>query len=73
MPLALSDNELQIIMAMGSPLDPSARSAYLEDVAKELDGLADIGDGIVARIARECQRRYWTPPDLSASARGRWV
>jgi hypothetical protein len=31
----------------------------------------EIGDGAVARIAREVQKRYWRPPDLSASARGR--
>jgi hypothetical protein len=70
MPLALTDSEMQIVLSIGSPIDPSARSAYLEDVAKELNGLVEIGDGAIARIAREVQRRYWTPPDLSAS---RWV
>jgi hypothetical protein len=73
MPLSLSDSEMEIVMSLGAPIDPSARSAYLADVAAAIDGLAEVGDGAIARIAREVQRRYWTPPDLSAVARGRWV
>jgi hypothetical protein len=58
MPISFTDSELDIVMSLGAPLDPSARAAYLADVAKELDGLAEVGDGIIARIAREVQGRF---------------
>ena len=50
-----------------APLLPRDRSLFLEDVAAALRGFDEIGDGVVARVAREVQRKYLRPPDLSRS------
>jgi hypothetical protein len=63
-PIALSDEQLDIIRRAAEPLNPHDRGAYLQTVAKLLNG-HDIGDGIVARCAREAQQRYLRTPDLS--------
>jgi hypothetical protein len=31
-------------------------------------GAGEIGDGTVARVCAEVQRRFWVPPDLSRAA-----
>ena len=63
-PLALTDHQLAIIGAAASPLHPRDRRAFLELVASMLDG-REISDGMVARAAKEAQRRFWRAPDLS--------
>jgi hypothetical protein len=35
---------------------------YLREVAAALDGREEIGDGFVARVCTEVQRRLWHPP-----------
>jgi hypothetical protein len=40
----------------------------MEDVARALGGLPEVGDGIVARTCVQIQRKYWSPPDLSRAA-----
>jgi hypothetical protein len=57
-PLALSDTQLDIVFRMAAPLLDVDRSAFLEDVARELGGLSEVGDGIVARTCAEVQGRY---------------
>jgi hypothetical protein len=63
MPLALSDEQIDTLTRIASPLSPGDRQAFLEDVAEQLKG-REIGSGILHRIAVECQRRYWTPPAI---------
>ena len=60
--LSLSDAELEAVMAHAAPLAPSARAAFLIDVASELKRHAETGPGIVSRICRDVQRRHFSPP-----------
>ena len=53
-PIALSDEQLDIIRRAAEPLHPHDRGAYLEAVAELLNG-HELGDGVVARAAREAQ------------------
>jgi hypothetical protein len=62
MPLALTDSELDILIRLAAPLCAGGRPAFLEDVARQLVGLPELGDGAVAWICTQCQRRYWQPP-----------
>jgi hypothetical protein len=48
------------------PLHPAQLSAFLQRVAELLNG-QEIGEGTVARAAREAQRRYWEVPETSAT------
>jgi hypothetical protein len=69
-PLALSDAQLDIVFRLAAPLLDVDRSAFLEDVARALGGLPEVGDGIVARICAEVQRRYWRAPEFGRGAGG---
>jgi hypothetical protein len=69
--LALSDAQLDAIHRLAWPLSPTDRSAYLAAVMEALQAQPALGDGVIYRVAIECQRRFWTPPDLSAGAAGR--
>jgi len=61
-PLALSDSEITSIMAAARPLQPRDRDAFVREVAAVLAVQPQLGDGIVGRICREIQRRYFDPP-----------
>jgi hypothetical protein len=50
------------------PLAPAVRPAFLELVAQGLAAASEIGDGTVARVCAEAQRRFWVRPDLSRAA-----
>jgi hypothetical protein len=65
-PLALSDDQMDILRRAAEPLHPRDRGAYLETVADLLNG-HEVGDGSVARAAAEAQRRHRNAPDLSRS------
>jgi hypothetical protein len=60
--IALSDAQLDTIFHLAGPLPPQDRDAYLREVAAALDGREEIGDGFVARVCAEVQRRFWHPP-----------
>jgi hypothetical protein len=69
-PLRLSDAQLDTLVRLSRPLPPVDRSAFLEAVAAKLAENPELlGDGHVARVAVEIQRRFWTPPP-DASGRG---
>jgi hypothetical protein len=70
-PLALSDSQLHAVYRAAAPLAGADRGAFLEDVARALVVLPEVGDGTVARACAEAQRRYWQPPNLSVGAAGR--
>ena len=65
-PLSLPDQQIEIIRRAAEPLPPRDRSAFLETVAELLIG-QELGDGVVARAAREAQRRYRDPPNLDGA------
>jgi hypothetical protein len=69
-PLALSDTQLDIIFRLAAPLLDVDRSAFLEDVARALGGLPEVGDGIVARVCAQVQRKYWRPPEIGHGCAG---
>jgi hypothetical protein len=58
MPLSLSDDEFAAVQAVAAPIHPLQRGAFLEALAKALEGHAIIGPGLVHRLAAELQRRY---------------
>jgi hypothetical protein len=63
-PLALTDSQLDIVFRLAAPLLDVDRSAFLEDVARVLGELPEIGDGVVARVCAQVQRKYWRPPEI---------
>jgi hypothetical protein len=69
-PLALSDAQLDIVFRLAAPLLDVDRSAFLEDVARALGELPEIGDGIVARTCAQVQRKYWRPPEIGYGGAG---
>jgi hypothetical protein len=63
--ISLSDDELKIIMDCARPLaSPQDRSQFLTDVARALERYEIVGVGIVARVAREAQRKYFAAPTM---------
>jgi hypothetical protein len=63
-PLALTDEQLNIIVRASEPLHYPDRGPYLERVAELLRGCEVIGDGLVSRIARQAQAEFWRAPEL---------
>jgi hypothetical protein len=62
-PLALTDQQIDIIRRASEPLPLRDRGPFLETVATLLDGVK-LSDGMVARAAREAQRLYRDLPNL---------
>jgi hypothetical protein len=63
-PLALSDSEIAHVMSAARVLPIGDRDEFLRSVAATLQSQPVLGDGIVARVCRELQQRYWRPPEL---------
>jgi hypothetical protein len=61
-PIKLSDAAMDAIMSAAQPIDHGRRSAFLEAVAHELARHDIIGDGLIFRVVREQQRRFFRPP-----------
>jgi hypothetical protein len=61
-PLALTDPQLEIVLAMARPLAPADRSRFLEAVAQALADVPELGDGAIARACCMAQRKYWRAP-----------
>jgi hypothetical protein len=68
--LALTDDQMDMLLHFAAPLHPDVRPAFLESVAQALAG-QQLGDGLISRVCAEQQRRFWRPPDLSVGAAGR--
>lgn len=63
-PIALSDTQLDIIMAAAKPLSPSDRDVFLRRVAAALASEPLLGDGLVARTCRQVFSEHWVAPEL---------
>ena len=65
--VALTDEQLAIIMEAARPLEPERRSAFLEAVAAELAAIPreQRGVGTVARVVRAVQRDHYDALDPS--------
>lgn len=61
-PIALTDDELDVVMRAATPIDHDRRGAFLEAVAAELAGQRELGEGVVFRICREQQRKFYDAP-----------
>jgi hypothetical protein len=70
--LALTDSQLDVIHRLAWPLAPHDRSAFLEAVAQVLMNQPHLGDGVIHRVAVECQRRFWTPPISEENHSGKY-
>lgn len=70
MPLALSDAELDSIMAAARPIAVDRRDAFLQRVAELLQDERELGDGVIARACRVAQKEFFDPPELGT---GRWA
>jgi hypothetical protein len=57
MPLALNDEELQIVMTAAAPIQRKDRAAFLRDVSAELSKYVELGPGIVSRVTARLQRQ----------------
>jgi hypothetical protein len=68
-PIALTDEQLGQVMRAAEVLHPVDRGPFLERLAERLRGIEVLGDGLVARIARETQREFFKPPVLESTGR----
>jgi hypothetical protein len=64
MPLALTDEQLDIVMAACRPLAPHRRDSFVNEVATELARYQELGVGVVHRVCATVQRRHFDPPQL---------
>jgi len=53
------------VMAAARPLPVKARAQFLTALAAELENQRQLGPGVVFRVCRDVQKRYFDPPDLS--------
>jgi hypothetical protein len=76
-PIHLSDQQMDAVLAASHPLPPDRRSAFLEDVANEISRHPILGDGLLHRLIMQIQKKHFDPPDFgvdngaSRSRRGR--
>jgi hypothetical protein len=69
MPLSLSTEEMDLLLALAAPIDQRQREQFLVEVAAELEAAAERtgigpGPGAVHRVARTVQRHFFDPPQL---------
>ena len=69
MPIHFSDEELALLQALAAPIDQRRRQQFLQEVTAELEAAAletgvSPGPGVVHRVGRVIQRRYFDPPTL---------
>lgn len=64
LPLRLSDDEIDAVLAACRPIAPPNRDAFLLALARALSAAGELGPGVTYRVIREVQRQYFDPPDL---------
>jgi hypothetical protein len=73
MPLSLSTEEMDLLLALAAPIDQRQRDQFLHEVAAAIEEEAartgiGPGPGVLHRVARGVQRRYFDPPELPNSS-----
>jgi hypothetical protein len=64
-PINFTDDEMTVLIGLCGPITQQARSAFMQEVAAELEASGQAGGpGGVHRIGRVVQRRFWDPPQL---------
>jgi hypothetical protein len=71
LPLALSDEELATLQTLAQPIDQRQRNQFLIEVAAEIEATTmrtgiGPGPGLVHRIARGIQRKFWGSLELDS-------
>jgi hypothetical protein len=64
-PLALTDDEMVVVMDAARPLARERRDAFLRAIATALSRVPERGPGVLHRLIRATQRQFFDPPDLS--------
>jgi hypothetical protein len=65
-PLALTDSQLNAILAAAHPLPWGKRNDFLEEITRILQAMPELGDGSLHRVIVQTQRKFFDPPDLEA-------
>jgi hypothetical protein len=69
MPLALTTEEMDLLLTLAAPINQRLRTEFLAAVAAELEAASaqtgvGPGQGGVHRVGRVVQRRFFDPPQL---------
>jgi hypothetical protein len=69
MPLSLTTEEMDLLLALAAPIDQRQRDKFLHEVAAEIEAASaqtgvGPGLGVLHRVGRVVQRKYWDPPQL---------
>jgi hypothetical protein len=64
-PIALTDAQMDALLAASHPLPPASRPAFLQHCARELALLPMVGDGALHRVVMQVQALYFDPPEFS--------
>jgi hypothetical protein len=62
-PIALSDQQMDLVYSACRPLAPEARDEFLRALANALDG-GPVGDGNLWRAIQQLQERFRKPPEI---------
>jgi hypothetical protein len=65
MPIKLTDDELDAVMAAARPISVERRAAFLQEIASTWSSCAEIGPGAVHRAIVAAARAHFDAPDLS--------
>ncbi|MGA8294941.1 MAG: hypothetical protein WB820_21150 [Rhodoplanes sp.] len=58
----LTSDQADTVLRAARPLQSADYDAFLQDVTEALAGCPELGPGIVHRVCRDIQRKYWDPP-----------
>jgi hypothetical protein len=68
-PIKLTDDEMNAVYAACRPLPVADRDAFLQALADALRQRGEIGPGVVYRVIRDVQRRFFRPPEFEEAHR----
>ena len=68
-PLHFSAEEMDLLLALARPIDQRQRDQFLQEVAAEIEAASaqtgvGPGLGVLHRVGRVVQRKYFDPPQL---------
>jgi len=65
MPISLTDDEMTLITDAARPLAVKDRDPFLGALANELAKYPAVGPGLIHRLIRETQGKFFDPPNLN--------
>jgi hypothetical protein len=72
MPLSLTTEEMDLLLALAAPIEQRQRDQFLREVAAEVEAAQQTGVGpglgVLHRVGRVIQRKYFDPPELPNSS-----